>query len=118
MSYATDHAGAFLDVTAAGAAVTFSKQVRTVDPLTGQSTVAETTVVGVATRVAGQPRQYEQLKLIETDAVTLLFVPTTYGESPEVGMEVTWGGVVYTVQAVQPLEPDGTDILAKVVVSR
>ena len=116
--YGTQHANAYRTVGAKGAAVTFSKQVRTEDPLTGDSTIAEVTVAGVAMRVAGEPRVYEQLKLIETDSVTLLFVPTTYGESPDVGMTTTWGGVAYTVRAVLPLEPDGTDILGRVVMSR
>ena len=65
-----------------------------------------------------------------------MFVPTTYGDVPDLGYTTTWGGetrrwadtfgwgdvktqsFVYTVKQVQPLAPDGTVIMARIVVGK
>jgi hypothetical protein len=120
MSYAVDHASALADVTAAGAAVTFTvTNPGTSNPLTGQFTGNSTsTVTGSALRVKGDPKRYEALNLVESEAPTLLFTPTTYGQLPSLEATVTFGGTVYRVRDVDPLAPDGTAILARIVVSR
>ncbi len=119
MSYAPEHASALADVTAAGSAVTFTWRTPGVhDPATDTFTTAATvTVAGYALRVRGDPDRYRALSLVEAQAPTLLFTPTTYGALPALGASVTWGGTVYTVRDVAPLAPDGTAILARVVVA-
>lgn len=118
MSYATEHADALADVTAAGAAVTFSKTTQgSYDPETDTATASTSAVAGVAIRVPGDPNRYSALNLVETQAATLLFVPTTFGDTPELGSSVSFGGSTLTVRDVEPLALDGTTILATVVVS-
>jgi hypothetical protein len=119
-SYATEHAGAYADILDAGAAVTFSAiTAGTYDGATDTwSTPTTTRVAGVAIRVRGNPQTYQALELIQSEAPTLLFAPTTYGETPALGMTVTWDSVVYTVRAVEPVAPSGDTIIARVVVAK
>lgn len=112
------HASALRQVKAAGAAVTFTKVARDRDPETGQSTTTTTTVTGRAVRVSGRPDRYQALGLIESKAPTLMFVPDTRGEVPELGSEVSWGGEDHTVRDVDPVAPDGTAIAARVIAER
>jgi hypothetical protein len=118
--YATDHAGALADVRAAGAAVTVVATLPgTHVPSTGLFTSpTTTTVAGVAIRTRGIPERYAALGLVESEAPSLLFVPDTYGAIPPLGGVLTWGGVDYTVRDVEPLAPDGTAILSRLVVAR
>lgn len=120
MTYASDHAGALADVKAAGATVTFTlSSPGTYDAATDTYTSAVTTYVsGAAIRVAGNPLAYQALELIQSEAPTLLFTPTTYGSLPALQSAVTWGGATYTVRSVDPLAPDGTAILARIVVAK
>lgn len=120
MSYAPDHASALLDLTRAGAAVTFTlTRPGTFSPSTDTwSTPTETTVTGAAVRVKGSPLTYQRLNLAPSEAPTLLFTPTTYGDVPALGSAVVWGSVTYVVKDVEPLAPDGTAILSRVVVAR
>lgn len=118
MTYVSDHKGALADVKDAGAAVTFTLVTNTYDAATDTSTSETSTVQGYAVRVNGDPKRYEALGLVEADAPTLLFVPTTFGEEPPLSARVTWGGVSYTVRDVAPLAPDGNSILSRCVVSR
>ena len=118
--YAADAAGAYADLLAAGQAVTFTKQVPgTVDPatnrLSGASTVA---VAGAAVRAKGNLLQYQALELVVTEAATLLFAPQTVGQLPPLGASVAFGGVTYVVRYIDPVAPDGTALLSRIVVSR
>ena len=83
-------------------------------------TVVETTVVGNAMQVRGDPLRYQALGLSLTENLTLLFTPTTYGQRPEPSDEVTWptNGTVYHVEDVDPVAPDGVMILARIVIGR
>lgn len=118
MSYVAEHAGALADVGDAGAAVTFTLQSPgTYDPATDTySSAVTTTVEGQAIHTRGNPETYRELSLVESEAPTLLFVPTAYGELPDLGYTVTWANTVYTVKALQPLMPDGTTIMARIVI--
>lgn len=120
MSYAADAASALADIAAAGTAVSFVKsRPGTNTPTTGRYSAPSTsTVSGSAVRVKGNPKTYEALKLVEAEAPTLLFAPTTYGQLPELGAVVSWGGVSYTVKDVAPVAPDGNAIIARIVVGR
>lgn len=116
--YATEHRDALADIKAAGVAVTFTSQGRTYNATAGTSTVSTTTVTGYAMRVRGNPKRYEALGLVEAEAPTLLFAPTTYGDEVALGATCTWGGGTFTVRDVSPVGPDGDTIVARVVVSR
>lgn len=118
MSYAPVHARASALLERKGAAVTFTRITRAYAPATDTSTATVSTVSGHAIRGRGNPQVYEALKLVESEAPTLIFAPATYDEVPEVGDTVTWGGTGYTVRNVQPIAPDGDNLLARVVVSR
>ena len=100
-------------------AVTFTRTTTTyTDPTTGATTVATSTVVGQAMRVRGRPYTYQALSLIESEAPTLFFTPTTYGECPQPGDTVTWANIAYRVRDVDPIAPDGVVIAARIVVVR
>jgi hypothetical protein len=117
MGYADTHARAAALVAAKGATVTFTAYTQTYTPTTDTSTVTASTVTGSAIRVRGNPDTYETLKLIESQAPTLLFAPATYGDAPSLGAVVSWGGTTYTVRDVQPVAPDGSDIISRIVVA-
>lgn len=117
MSFATEHADALASIGESGASVSFSHSVMTYDPITDAPIPTPVTVTGKAIRVKGEPQRYEELSLVESESPMLLFAPDTYGQSPPLGARVTWGGVTYTVRGVYPLAPDGTTILAKVMIS-
>ena len=102
--YAAEHSSAFQDVKDAGAEVSFRKRTMTVS--------------GVALQIRGDPEEYEALKLIQKEALTLLFVAETYGESPPLGASCEWGSQRYQVEAIRKLAPDGTAVLSRVIVSR
>lgn len=123
MTYATEHAGALDQITDAGVAVTFTRTAQgDYDPEADTMTPSDSTVTGYAIRVKGlrsdEPGSYRSLGLVEAKAATLLFAPTTYGETPSVGDTVTWDGATHTVRYVEPVAPDGTTIIARVVVER
>jgi hypothetical protein len=106
--YADDFAGAYADVAAAGAAVTFTKVTTTQDDTTGAPNAPSTaTVTGVAIRVKGDPIKYRDLGLTESEAPTLFFVPLAQGDLPALASTVSWGGETYTVRDLRPLDVDG-----------
>lgn len=120
MTYATTHARAKTIVVGAGAAVTFTLTTpgtydSTTDTYSAPSTAS---IVGSAVRVAGDPQQYKALELVEEEAPTIFFTPTTFGQLPAPGYSVTWGGLTFVTRAVRPISPDGTAIAARIVVSR
>jgi hypothetical protein len=110
--YEDEYADAYVSVEEAGAAITFTKEI-----IIRGNYVGEVTVVGVAMRVRGDPRQYKALSLVEHEAPTLLFVPGTIGKMPDLGATCEWSGDTFQVEAVSPLSPDGVPILGRVVIS-
>ncbi len=100
--------------------VTFARTVPgTHDPATDTWTdPTETTITGFAIQVRGDPDTYRDLGLIQSEAPTLFFTPTSYGDRPQPGDTVTWAGATLTVRDVQPIQPDGVMLAAKVVVAR
>jgi hypothetical protein len=124
MGYERQHASALRMLKAKGTAVTFSKTVpgthdAATDTYTSPST---TTVPGYAVEV--QPKsildveRYRALSLVPGVAPTLEFVPTTFGGTPELGATASWAGHTVTVRDIVPVQPDGTPILFRLVVSR
>ena len=82
------------------------------------STPTTTTITGSAIEVRGDPETYKALSLIESEAPTLMFAPTTYGDEIEPGYTVSWSNVTYTVKSVRHLRPDGVCILSYAVIAR
>ena len=117
--YAPDHASALADVSAAGRAVTFTFISSTHAPATGTFSAPVTTSLrGYAARVQGDPKRYAALGLTVTTGLTLLFVPTGYGGTPEPGYSVTWSGRTFTVKECDPVAPDGSVIVTRVICGR
>ena len=100
-------------------AVTFTRVVRaSYDPETDTATETTSTITGTAVRAMGNPHRYTALGLVESKAPTLIFVPTTYGDTPEPGDVVTWESEEYTVRDVEAAAPDGVTIAARVIIER
>ena len=120
MTYTADHAGALADLQEAGAAVTFSRSTQSsYDPETDVEVAgAATTIAGQAIAARGDPERYRELGLVRQDTVTLLFAPTTYGGTPLPGDTVTWNSVSYTVRDSEPIAPDGSTIIARLICSK
>jgi len=124
MSYERQHATAVRLLKAKGVAVTFSKSVPGTHDVTTDtySPPSTTSVAGYAVQV--QPRspadveRYRQLSLVPGEAPTLEFVSTTFGSAPELGSTATWAGLTVTVRDIVPVQPDGTPILFRIVVSK
>lgn len=112
------HSVARAQVADAGAAVTFTKTLQQHDAATDAVTSTTLSVVGHAVQTRSDPKRYEALGLLITEARTLLFAPTIYGALPAPGYTVTWAGSEWTVRDVDPVAPDGTALVARVTVSR
>lgn len=82
------------------------------------ATPATTTITGSAIQVRGDPEVYKALGLIEYEAPTLLFVPTTYGSKVAPGYTVEWSSVTYTVRSAGHIAPDGVVIASRVVIAK
>lgn len=112
-------AAALAKVQAKGAPVTFTLQTPGTENIAtgarGAPTI--TTISGYAVRAKGKPLTYQRLSLIESEAPTLEFVPSVYGQQPALSSTCVFGGKPYTVADVDPIAPDGVTILSRVVVS-
>ncbi len=117
-AFAAEHADMYAEVAANGAAVTFTKTTpgafNESTGVTADPTVSS--VAGVAMKVKGDKKRYESLSLIESNAPTLLFVPATYGDEPDLGAIGEWAGDPVTLKDVETFAPDGTAISARCVV--
>lgn len=121
--YAAEHAAAYRAVAAAGPSVTFSTGTPgTYDAATGVFTSPTTgTVTGVAVRKQPSTADLERFRargMTEDKTVLLLFVPTTYGDTPTLGASVTWEGETMLVRDRKPLAPDGVVIKSDIACSR
>lgn len=118
-SYATDHAEALADVAEDGAAISFTLATDTVDESTGvHSSPATATVAGQAIESDEAFEEFRSMGLTHTKSIALFFVPTTIGTMPTAGYGATWGGENVTVERVKPFAPNGTAIMASVLVTR
>lgn len=119
MSYAEDHASALADVSDAGAPITWSKTTPgTYDEATDTYTDTVTTSCPcAAVEDDGDPQEYRDLELIQSNPVTLFCTPLTYGDLPTLGMTGTWGGVSRTVKKIRAggTRPDGNAIAFYVI---
>lgn len=103
-----------------GQPCTFTRTRRAVTPATGTPGSPQvTTIAGKAVRVRGNPQRYQALKLELETMPTLLFCPTAYGSAaPMPGDTTVWEGREWTARDVDPVSPDGTPIVCRVVVGR
>lgn len=120
--YSRQHAEALRDVKKAGADVVFKGPPagkRPYDPATGEfgDAPAAGDVEGVAAEVKGDPEQYAAAEVIGVDPLTLMFIPTTFGQLPAKGSVATWAGKARTVKALFPIRPAGKAIGARVVLA-
>ena len=100
-----------------GAPVTFSRVMTDAyDAATDEDQPYTVVVTGNAMRIAGDPLKYEALRLVQSEAPTLLFVPDTAGELPSLGASVTFGGALYVVRDIDPLAMNGTVTAARIIV--
>lgn len=97
--------------------ITFTRTVNAEDAA-GLLTPTVTTITGSAIRVRGLPQTMRALGLIDSEAPTLFFTPTTYGDRPAPGDTVVWELLTWTVKDVDPIAPDGITIAARVVITR
>lgn len=74
-------------------------------------------VEGYAVEVPGDLTEYAELGLIQSEPVTLMFAPTTYGETPALGTVVTWAGKGRTLRAIRPIRPAGVLVAARLVLT-
>lgn len=119
MPYATEHADALALIRENGAPVAFvHRSAGTHDAATDTfATPVTTTVSGVAVRVSpslADRERYRLASLTPEQVVTLLFAPTTYGQTPALNATVTWAGDTLTVRDIGPVAPDGSTIIARV----
>lgn len=114
--YAATHQRTLQLIRRKGAPVVFtSVQTTSYNPVTNVSTEQTLTVGGHAIAVSGDPLRYEALHLVQSDAITLLFAPTTFGQLPPLGSSVPFGGSTWIVRDVEPTAPDGTAIAARII---
>jgi hypothetical protein len=112
--FAAEHASALEDIRANGASVVFTLATSSYNQSTDvESSASTVSVTGAAIRTKGKTRNTDG-SLVKAVSVTLLFAPDTYGERPDLNATVTWEGDTYTVVDVDPVAPDGTDILSRV----
>jgi hypothetical protein len=118
VSYQEDHAGAYADILETGQAVTLTRTAKTHTPSTDAMTTSRSEIAGAAVQVKGTPKAYAALGLVESEAPTLLFAAATYGDAAQLGDELEWNSKTVRVKSIDPTAPDGTPIVARLVVAR
>lgn len=121
--YTRDHASAYADVLAAGAAITVTRSATDGESADGtMPEPAQTSIACVAYQKKSDPARFAELGLTLATSITLSVVPATYGlrvNSPEFvksGDLLPWAGITYTVRDVGPaIAPDGLVIISDVV---
>lgn len=119
MSYTIEHAQAYADILAAGAAVTLVRRAAAHTASTDAAEITRSSIAGAAMKVRGNPKQYAPLGVTEHDSPTLLWAAATYGNAAQLNDELTWGGEPLRVVSIDETNPDGTGpIVSRLVVSR
>lgn len=115
--YTADAAQAQADIAAAGAAVTFARGAGAFTPSTGRVSGAATTATSAAVRVIGTDRlRFIQQSTKLVNPIVLLVGSEALGTfEPTPGDTMTFSGDRYVVRDVNPIAPDGTDILYSIV---
>jgi head-tail adaptor len=121
--YADYHAQLLVAMATEGAPlVTFTKAVTTsrydAETNTLDTPPVTTTATGYIKRIGGEPQQRETQSLVEREAPTVLFVPTTYGTLPALGASAHVSADDFFLRSVLPIAPDGVALAARLVVDR
>ena len=116
--YADDIASAGRDIADAGAPVTFTRAVNTVDVRSGD--VAPTQITAVSSAIRVKPYRmdllrYEALGLTLNNPVTLVVAASGLAFAPLPGDVFAFGAETFTVRTVDPIAPDGAAILYRVI---
>ncbi len=98
--------------------MTWTRSRSVIDTATDRPTLTVTTIVGEVVKVTGDPVRYRELGLRETESPTLLFVPTTYGDTVEPGDTGVFDDKTYTARDVNSLAPDGVTITSRIIAER
>ena len=69
-----------------------------------------------AIEIPGDPDTYQTLNLVASNPVTLLVAASGLTVRIEAGVQIAWGGVVYTTKLATPVVPDGTTFILWTVV--
>lgn len=105
-----------LKTSTVGFAVQFIEDEYEHDETTDKITDVESvSVAGYAALLDNDPTTLREMSLVESDPVTLLFVPNVIGQRPAVHSQVTLTGKVRTVRSVTPVRPSNVFIAGKVV---
>lgn len=119
--YTAEILDAGLALAQAGTSVTFTRTVETYDPATDTSVPVVSTSTGSGIRVRARGTDIMRLQapgLVVVDPVTLLVAGQGLAFDPLPGDTFAWGQFTYSVRFVDPVAPDGTSILLRVVGSR
>jgi hypothetical protein len=118
MTYAPTHTRALNLVSRKGATITFTRSTQSISESTGLAGApTSSTISGSAVQAKEDPKRYERLSLQLGGKRTLLFTPSTYGDSVLAGDTATWGSASVTVEGVENIAPDGEIIASYIVVS-
>jgi hypothetical protein len=119
MDYVAKHASALAKLKVDGIAADFSQTIPGIyDPIT--DTTTPPTVIptpGYGVEIPGTPVEYGAMELIGVNALTIMWVPTTYGDQPNLEAQIVWHGVLRTIYQVFPIAPIGPLIAAKIVIT-
>jgi hypothetical protein len=118
MSYAQEHASAYADILAAGAAVSITSTTTSLSETSGRSTPSIAVMAGAAMETDEERKWLQDLGLVQTAALILFFVAATFGDIPALGAEINWGGKALKIRGVKPFAPDGTAIFSYLAVER
>lgn len=104
--------------------VTFTRTRQAVTDSTDRVVPTTSSITGNAIMVRGKPERYRALSLDLSTMPTLLFTPDSYpllaftSESVQPGDKCTWNGEAYTVKDFEPVGPDGSVIIGRVVIAK
>jgi hypothetical protein len=118
MSYATDRASAYADVSDAGSTAVFSRTATVQDDATGlPGSPVTTTWTGVAIeRAEDSRRQYRDPGLADVRSLVLFYVPAVAGDIPPENAEITWNGEALRVSKIpKRINVDGQGAIAAYV---
>jgi hypothetical protein len=114
--YALKHAAALRKMARKGQAVTFTlNSPGTPVPSTGRYTSPQTTSVGGYAVQVKDEAQSADGDNVRRNYVTLAFIPSTYGDVPPKGSDVTWGGREYRARPDKVVAPVGEPLVTFVV---
>jgi len=72
-------------------------------------------VEGLAIEIPADAEEYKVYDLTVADAITLMFIPITFGEIPPLHSSVMWAGREHSVHTRLPIRPAGIAIATRVL---